>query len=374
MLLGPICIALATLVSSFSLALVSIFIIGASLSFGEALLLSHIRHFTPQSVAGYSSGTGLAGVIASLFFLMMTYLKVPLLVTFAAISVLSFAFIGAFFLLRRPPVTETEEMAADDLDAALIGTSGDVSRVVSRRNSMVRELAKHDIEDPEDIDVQDMGSGDQINAGDMALLLDDGEISGTDELDRHERARGGPGAILGRIWDGIKTFFTRVGRAAIICTRYEVQIALVYFFEFAVSTGNAAKAEPIADSHASEDYIALQFAYQFGVLISRSSLPVFKFKWIEVLTALQAVNFVFWNLQSYFKLVPMWVQFPGMLFVGLLGGCMYVNVFYLLMHDTRIPKDLKEISVTLVTLMMTVGISLSCAYTLVADKLWLHDK
>ncbi len=40
--------------------------------------------------------------------------------------------------------------------------------------------------------------------------------------------------------------------------------------------------------------------------------------------------------------MPMWLQFIWMVFVGLLGGAMYVNVFYILVKDNKLPEQVWE--------------------------------
>ena len=45
-------------------------------------------------------------------------------------------------------------------------------------------------------------------------------------------------------------------------------------------------------------YRILSFCYQVGVFVSRSSLPCVKITHVEVLTALQGANMVYWILQG----------------------------------------------------------------------------
>ena len=71
----------------------------------------------------------------------------------------------------------------------------------------------------------------------------------------------------------------------------ERQLMLVYFLEYVILPGCAAKVNP--ESEASKvwavkhAYVVLSFCYQFGVLISRSSLSVLRISWVELLSALQ---------------------------------------------------------------------------------------
>lgn len=80
--------------------------------------------------------------------------------------------------------------------------------------------------------------------------------------------------------------------ASLVCllTR-NAQLSLVYFLEYVILPGCAAKVNPgAASSHkwaVKHAYVVLSFCYQFGVLISRSSLSFVRITWVEVLTVLQ---------------------------------------------------------------------------------------
>ena len=86
------------------------------------------------------------------------------------------------------------------------------------------------------------------------------------------------------------------------CTGYvlyfSIHLAAVYFFEYVISVGFAAAAEGTSDdTNNSSDYWIrnsyqiFSFCYQFGVLLSRSSLSIVQFENVWPLTLLQAGNF-----------------------------------------------------------------------------------
>jgi hypothetical protein len=58
------------------------------------------------------------------------------------------------------------------------------------------------------------------------------------------------------------------------------------------------------------------------VLLSRSSLLLFSISWVEVLTVLQGLNFALWLAAAKLQWgwFSVWLQFPLMVYVGLLGG------------------------------------------------------
>lgn len=123
----------------------------------------------------------------------------------------------------------------------------------------------------------------------------------------------------------------------------------------------------------SKAYVVLGFCYQFGVLISRSSLYFFKVKKVWILTTLQIFNFVLWLFIALFKFVNIYVQFVLMIWVGLMGGCSYVNVMYLILEDPAITKNEKELAVNLCTVTNDTGILISAIYVLLMDNTFLKN-
>lgn len=121
-------------------------------------------------------------------------------------------------------------------------------------------------------------------------------------------------------------------------------------------------------------YEILAFCYQLGVLFSRSSLSFVRIRRIWLLTGLQGANFALWLLQDEYRFLPLWAQFPLMVFVGLLGGAMYVNVFALMVDDASIPKEDKEFGINVVGIWNNVGIMSSSVFDLIMDATWMKNK
>lgn len=63
-----------------------------------------------------------------------------------------------------------------------------------------------------------------------------------------------------------------------------------------------------------------------------------------------------------------------MVFVGLLGGASYVNTFYLLLRDPKIPVADRELSVNLAAFAITLGITLASVFIIFMDQTFLKDK
>jgi battenin len=151
-----------------------------------------------------------------------------------------------------------------------------------------------------------------------------------------------------------------------------MQLGMVYFFEYAVSVGFAARANPDPSNPSFWSvscYEILATCYQIGVLISRSSLSLIKIHRIERLTILQAVNFALWASNSYLHFLPLWTLFPLMIYVGLIGGAMYVNVFYLLLEEScsPVPLEDRELAINFSCALSNFGVILSSVLELILD-------
>lgn len=153
----------------------------------------------------------------------------------------------------------------------------------------------------------------------------------------------------------------------------------VYFFEYVASVGAADRANPPGSQHSTDwfvrnSFVLLAFCYQAGVFISRSSLQIVRIRRVEILTLIQAANFVLWILQAYYKMMPIGAQLPMMVFVGLLGGASYVNIFYNLLHDPEYPEEDRELIVNMAAIMINMGIILASVFSLVMVQTFLQGK
>ncbi|KAG9392929.1 Batten's disease protein Cln3 [Carpediemonas membranifera] len=320
MFLGPSLLALSIWTDiTFVFCILSILVVGASSSFGESVLLTYMRLYDARSVNGWSSGTGMAGVSSALAYLVATWLEIPDQLTFVVIAFLAGIYVLSFALLVRP-------------------------RPCPRRADSDPEEAV----EPFSEDVLDGLTPDAVEQADPTPAVP--------VIDRVI-------AYAHKLW---------------VCTKHASWngglLAAVYFFEYVSLTGCAAKAQPADDGSAKTKYVVLQLSYQIGVFLSRSSLLLFKIRYVWILAAMQAVNFAAWQLQAYTKIVPFAIQIPAMFYVGLLGGAMYVNVLYFTMADARISKNHMELTINLITIFICLGITASSIYDLVIDHTFLADK
>lgn len=141
---------------------------------------------------------------------------------------------------------------------------------------------------------------------------------------------------------------------------YTVPLFLVYFAEYAMQSGAWASIgfPPSDASSRATFYLASNWVYQAGVLVSRSSgtlwRPGLAVLWL--MPALQVALLIFFVfdavahvLYSYALLLPLCFV------VGLLGGGVYVNAFRLLSETSRSPAH-REFSLGAATVADSLGI------------------
>ena len=75
------------------------------------------------------------------------------------------------------------------------------------------------------------------------------------------------------------------------------------------------------------------------------------------MTILQCCNFAFFLFNTVFLFLDnFYVLFALMAWVGLMGGSSYVNVMYQILESPELPKNEKELALTLCTICNDIGI------------------
>lgn len=123
------------------------------------------------------------------------------------------------------------------------------------------------------------------------------------------------------------------------CLKFMIPLGLIYMFEYFINQGLSELVffRNSAFNH-KQQYRFYQAEYQFGVLISRSSINFIKIDRIWILAVLQGINvaiFLAHILHPF--LTAFWIASCVVLFEGFLGGAGYVNTFYKLRQTDQVP-------------------------------------
>lgn len=109
--------------------------------------------------------------------------------------------------------------------------------------------------------------------------------------------------------------------------------------------------------------------YQIGVTLSRSSMYCFKIDKWQVLTGIQAANFAGWFVLAALTNGQVYAEFGWMVFVGLIGGCSYVNIYYFTLElNNQLSNEEKELAVNLIILSTDICSTLATLFALLMSN------
>lgn len=305
MLVGLFGVAYA---GNFWFALGCILLVGCSAAFGENVALGYLHIFPSKMVNAWSSGTGAAGVIGSGVYIIFGCVvgaggsnesKMQTLTKFAFLlttPAVVIYLLAFIFIIKHPP--KTEEAPRHSVQ----------SSTYDERKPLLNQTSE--------------------------------EVFGVHSVQE-------------------ETYRERLRRCTKLVLWMAFNICTVYMFEY-VAQGCAAKVRPKSEYNIGcpELYAALSFCYQAGVFVSRSSVQLLQIKRVEILTALQFINMLLWIFDVHFKFIPVYLLPALMIYVGLLGGASYVNIFYLLLNDEKYPDEDRELCINITALFVNLGIVL----------------
>ena len=328
---------------AFFLTLIPAVIMGTGQSFGEATFLGYIRTFPEDYVSGWSSGTGFAGVFGASLSLLFKLIdeEFELKYLYLMISPVTVLYFLAFY------ITYKIKKNIDDKKRA-------------------KEMNDYEEEENEDNE-------------------DNNEIKNRKTLPER------PSALLetennnGRATDVSKNKKMSFQNFPLVFNygkRYILNMFIVYFLEYTVCSGFSERANTFeyVDSKnmffEKAQYETFLLCYQIGVAISRSSLFVLKYlTFIELLNIFQLINFIFWFIEAQKGIISnQWICFATLIFLGICGGGVYVLCFYLILNDSKIHPEYKELCLNIGTIFNDSGVLLSSVVCIIMDNTFLKDK
>ena len=318
---------------AFFLTLIPAVIMGTGQSFGEATFLGYIRTFPEDYVSGWSSGTGFAGVFGASLSLTFKLIEesFKLKNLYLIISPITIVFFLAFYC------TFKIKKNIDDKISLISRTTEGNNDDEENNNENNKDLPER----PSD------------------LLRDTNQDNAPTDVSKNKEMS--------------LTNFPLVFKYG---KRYILNLALVYFIEYTICSGLCERANFFkhVDSegyfYEKAQYEAFLLFYQIGVVISRSSLFIFKYlTFVELLNIFQFINFIFWFLEAKIGIISnQWICFISLIFLGLCGGGVYVGCFYFILNDNKIPPEFKELTLNISTIFVDISVLLSSLACIILDN------
>ena len=254
---------------------------------GELSFLALTHYYGQSSLAAWSSGTGVAGLVgAGAYALATNTLKLSVRSTLLASSFLPVFMLISFFLVLPQDALRTARY--------------------------LRVTSPNPASDPLDSEEAD-------DEGVAESLLEPSKsLPATSDMSRKDS------------W--LQNLKDNLHRSRSLVMPYMLPLFLVYLAEYTINQGvSPTLLFPLASSPFDSFrsfYPAYNAIYQAGVFISRSSTPFVRIRNLYIPTILQIINLAFLISQSIFGFLPSaWWIFLTMFWEGLLGGAVYVNTF-----------------------------------------------
>ncbi|EKG04438.1 hypothetical protein TCSYLVIO_004502 [Trypanosoma cruzi] len=348
-------------VAAFIVMLIGVTFVGVSSNYGSSVFLGYMERMPSWQISSWSSGTGLSGVSASLIFLGlssagMTSSQIFLTSTVFVVVYWAMYFFGLKLPYCVPVKFSSTTMRSNSRSEVLRGEEEEVEYVCKAMvnwkgtpwTNIVPAKPEFKPECLREMErarrASDFADGEHEDVANECEACGDAHLSGWARWKRD-------------VWPLIK-----VMHRATLCNNFN--LALVYVAEYAVQFMTPfsfpRQVKESTNFWLKNSFVITQFCYQFGVLISRSSLLCVRIRYVWIMSVIQVINAIAWFLQAKVKYMSdpnnmdrelkfAFVLFAWMIFVGLMGGASYVNVFHNILEETRLMQE-KELNEAMVFL------------------------
>ena len=327
---------------AFFLTLIPAIIMGTGQSFGEATFLGYIRTFPQDYVSGWSSGTGFAGVFGAFLSLTFKLIDVELKNLYLFVSPVTLLYFLSFYITYK------------------------IKTKIDYKNRL-----KNDEEEDEEEENEDEEENNEIRNNKSLPERPSDLIKSNDKSN-----------IPTDVSRNKKMSFENFPLGFKYGKRYILNMFIVYYLEYTVCSGFSERANYFEYVNSKDmlfedaQYETFLLCYQIGVVISRSSLFIFKYlTFIELLNIFQFINFVFWFIEGKYGIIDnQWVCFITLIFLGFCGGGVYVGCFYFILNDNKIPPEYKELCLNIGTIFNDSGVLLSSITCVILDNTFMKNK
>ena len=340
----------------FILSFIPCFFLGSSYAFGEAAIIAYLRMFPKTLIAGWSSGTGLSGLISGCLNLTTQLvdgfsLKYLYLVLFPIGFVYLFLFICTFRILKAQ---ERKIEREERLSRAHMSIMRDSS--VSPTNNLAQQSQEEigeTVEEPKD--------------GKMELVVeneseDPNKQKTADDKEMEDMNKANQVISC----ENFRRVMNMVGRVII-------NLGLIYFLQFFCTNTLIVIAcnqkdigflpEGCSDSGKKfrrGKYEFINLFYQIGMFLSKTFIKIVrKIQPIEVYTIAILVINILYIIEYFGGFIPWGVYIPVGLILGFFSGGTYAGGFYTILNSDKVQKNFKELTVNIATIFNDTGTFLS---------------
>jgi hypothetical protein len=325
----------------FVLTFIPCFFLGSSYAFGESAMIAYLRLFPKTLIAGWSSGTGVSGMMGGGLNLLTQLLdnfslKFLYLVLTPVGPLYLFLFLWTFKLLKK------------DRNSLLEGIDAINEPVIEDKKEQDNNK---DIEAIEAINDENRES--DFNKK-IESLKDEKTLN---EMNKKNKTMS---------WEHFKDVMH-------MCGRVIINLGFIYFTQFVcvnslvIQNSNKIDISFLPKSTNDDDEIVrkgkfefVNMFYQLGMFTTKTFIKlVRKIQPIEVYTiAITSITIIYF-IEYYTGFLPWWT-FPILNYIlGIFSGGTYAGGFYVILHSGQVLLDYKELTVNIATIFNDGGTFLS---------------
>ena len=338
----------------FILSFIPCFFLGSSYAFGESAMIAYLRLFPKTLIAGWSSGTGLSGIISGGLNLLTQLLnglslKFLYLILTPVGPVYLFLFLWTFKLLKKDKNTLIEEIDKEDLEK-IIEEKKKNDNNTEKENSEDNNTVNDENKTKENNDDKDK---EEINK-EIEELIDEKTL---DDMNKQNKTMNWSNFI-----DVMK-----------MCGRVIINLGFIYFTQFVCVNSlvirNSNKIDipflPLSINDNNQiirkgKFEFVNMFFQFGMFTSKTFIKlVRKIQPIEIYTIAITTITILYFMEYYSGFLPWWC-FPIINYIlGFFSGGTYAGGFYVILHSGQVLLDYKELTVNIATIFNDTGTFLS---------------
>ena len=333
----------------FGLSFIPCFFLGSSYAFGEAAMLSYLRLFPKTLIAGWSSGTGISGIISALLNLSSQMsdgfsLKYLYLILFPVGIIYLVLFMLTFRILKEQERKIQREEETSKPNMALI-REDNANKEETNTGEDEENMEKMEIQKPVDIPQDE----EAIKREEDKEMEEMNKANQTISLDNFKMVMQMAGRIifnLGGIY--FLSFFCNNTLIVTVCDQRDIE-----FLPLGCS-----------DSHKvyrRGKYEFISLFYQIGMFLSKTFIKVVRrIRPIEVYTITIAVINLIYIIEKAAMFMHWGVYIPLGLIFGFFAGGTYAMGFYTILNSYKIKQNYKELTVNIAAVFNDSGTLLSC--------------
>ena len=340
----------------FILSFIPCFFLGSSYAFGEAAIIAYLRMFPKTLIAGWSSGTGLSGLISGCLNLTTQLvdgfsLKYLYLVLFPIGFVYLFLFICTFRILKAQErkIEREERLSRAHMSIMRDSSVGPTNNLAQQSQEEIGET----VEEPKD--------------GKMELVVeneseDPNKQKTADDKEMEDMNKANQVISC----ENFRRVMNMVGRVII-------NLGLIYFLQFFCTNTLIVIAcnqkdigflpEGCSDSGKKfrrGKYEFINLFYQIGMFLSKTFIKIVRrIQPIEVYTIAILVINILYIIEYFGGFIPWGVYIPVGLILGFFSGGTYAGGFYTILNSDKVQKNFKELTVNIATIFNDTGTFLS---------------